>query len=155
MPLFNRLAPNGNSSGRVLTSVIPGMMIFPTVASLSKTALEAVPQAYYEGALALGGTRDQAVFRTVVPAAKSGITAAMILGVGRALGETMAVVMVAGNSPQVPEGLFSSFRTMTANIVLEMGYAGEIQMGALFANGGGGPGFGGVTGFLLSLVPFF
>lgn len=152
MPLFNMLSPNGNSSGLLLTSVILGMMIFPTVASLSKTALEAVPQAYYEGALALGGTRDQAVFRTVVPAAKSGITAAMILGVGRALGETMAVVMVAGNSPQFPEGLFSSFRTMTANIVLEMGYAGEMQMGALFATGGVLLVFVAITVILLSLV---
>ena len=86
MPLFNEISPNGNSSGLLLTSLILGMMIFPTVASLSKTALCSVPAAYYEGALALGSTRDQAVFRTVVPAARSGITAAIILGVGRALG---------------------------------------------------------------------
>ena len=152
MPLFNVFSPNGNSSGLLLTSVILGMMIFPTVASLSKTALEAVPAAYYEGALALGATRDQAVFRTVVPAARSGVTAAMILGVGRALGETMAVVMVAGNSPQYPHGLFSSFRTLTANIVLEMGYAGEVQMGALFATGGVLLAFVAFTVILLSLV---
>ena len=152
MPLFNALSPTGNSSGLLLTSVILGMMIFPTVASLSKTALEAVPSAYFEGALALGATRDQAVFRTVVPAAKSGITAAMILGVGRALGETMAVVMVAGNSPQFIGGLFTSFRTMTANIVLEMGYAGEVQMGALFATGGVLLVFVAITVVLLSLV---
>ncbi len=152
MPLFNEISPNGNSSGLLLTSLILGMMIFPTVASLSKTALCSVPAAYYEGALALGSTRDQAVFRTVVPAARSGITAAMILGVGRALGETMAVVMVAGNSPQFIGGLFSSFRTLTANIVLEMGYAGEVQMGALFATGGVLLVFVALTVILLSLV---
>ena len=110
-------------------------MILPTVVALTKNGLEAVPQELYEGARALGATHEQAVFKTVVPAAKSSIVAALILGVGRAIGETMAVIMIAGNSPEIPGGLFGSFRTMTANIVLEMGYAGEVQMGALLATG--------------------
>ena len=97
--------------------------------------MEAVPPEWYEGARSLGATHEQAVFRTIVPAAKSSITASLILGVGRAIGETMAVIMIAGNSPEIPGGLFGSFRTMTANIVLEMGYAGDVQMGALLATG--------------------
>ena len=107
----------------------------PTVVSLSKTSLEAVPQAYYEGALALGADHSSAVFGTVTKAAKSGISASLVLGIGRALGETMAVVMVAGNSVAYPDSLFNSFRVLTANIVMEMGYAGEVQMGALVATG--------------------
>lgn len=134
-PILGWMSPNGGASGLLLTSLILGIMIMPTVVALSKTSLEAVPRSYYEGALALGATHEQAVFKTMVPAAKSGITASLILGIGRALGETMAVVMLAGNSAQIPTGLFQSFRTLTANIVLEMGYAGEVQMGALFATG--------------------
>ncbi|MBQ8230181.1 MAG: phosphate ABC transporter permease subunit PstC [Clostridia bacterium] len=128
------IAPN-NGSGLLATSIILGIMILPTVVSLSRTSLEAVPRSYYEGAVALGATHTQAVFKTCVPAAKSGITASLVLGVGRALGETMAVVMVAGNSPTYPNSLFNSFRVMTANIVMEMGYAGEVQEGALVATG--------------------
>lgn len=135
MPLFGWMSPNGNASGLFLVSLVLGIMIMPTVVALSKTSLEAVPRSYYEGALALGATHEQAVFKTMVPAAKSGITASLILGIGRALGETMAVVMLAGNATEIPTGLFQSFRTLTANIVLEMGYAGEVQMGALFATG--------------------
>ena len=107
----------------------------PTVVSLSKTSLEAVPRCYYEGATALGSTHSQAVFGTVTKAAKSGVTASLVLGIGRALGETMAVVMVAGNSVAYPDSLFNSFRVLTANIVMEMGYAGEVQQGALVATG--------------------
>ena len=134
LPKLAVFAPN-NGSGLLATSIILGIMILPTVVSLSKTSLEAVPSSYYEGALALGATREQAIFKTVVPAARSGINASLILGIGRALGETMAVVMVAGNAPVIPDGLFSSFRVMTANIVMEMGYAGELQEGALVATG--------------------
>ncbi len=134
LPLLSHIAPN-NGSGLLATSLILGIMILPTVVSLSRTSLEAVPRSYYEGALALGATHTEAVFKTVVPAARSGITASLILGIGRALGETMAVVMVAGNAPTYPEGLFGSFRVLTANIVMEMGYAGEVQEGALVATG--------------------
>lgn len=134
LPLLANIAPN-NGSGLLATAIILGIMILPTVVSLSKTSLEAVPKAYYEGAVSLGASKDRAVFSVMSPAAKSGITASLVLGAGRAIGETMAVVMVAGNSVAYPKGLFSSFRVMTANIVLEMGYAGELQEGALIATG--------------------
>lgn len=134
LPLLANFAPN-NGSGLLATSLILGIMIMPTVVSLSKTSLEAVPRAYYEGALALGSTHSQAVFGTVTKAAESGVTASLVLGIGRALGETMAVVMVAGNSVAYPDSLFNSFRVLTANIVMEMGYAGEVQQGALVATG--------------------
>ena len=134
LPMLANIAPN-NGSGLLATAIILGIMILPTVVSLSKTSLEAVPKAYYEGAVSLGASKDRAVFSVMSPAAKSGITASLVLGAGRAIGETMAVVMVAGNSVAYPKGLFSSFRVMTANIVLEMGYAGELQEGALIATG--------------------
>ena len=134
LPLLARIAPN-NGSGLLATSLILGIMILPTVVSLSRTSLEAVPRSYYEGSVAMGATHSETVFRIMSPAARSGITASLILGIGRALGETMAVVMVAGNAPAYPSGLFSSFRVLTANIVMEMGYAGEVQEGALVATG--------------------
>lgn len=135
LPLLGVFSPNGSGSGILATSIVLGIMILPTVVSLSKTSIDAVPTGYYEGARALGATHEQAVYRAVVPAAKSGIVASLILGLGRALGETMAVAMVAGNAVNYPTTLFKSFRTLTANIVLEMGYAGELQMGALVATG--------------------
>lgn len=134
LPLLSNIAPN-NGSGLLATALILGIMIMPTVVSLSKTSLEAVPEAYYQGALALGATHSQAVFGVVGKAAKSGITASLVLGVGRALGETMAVIMVAGNSVAYPHSFFNSFRVLTANIVMEMGYAGDVQQGALVATG--------------------
>lgn len=134
LPLLAIFAPN-NGSGLLATSLILGIMIMPTVISLSKTSLEAVPRSYYEGTLAIGANHSQAVFGTLTKSARSGITASLILGIGRALGETMAVVMVAGNSVAYPETLFNSFRVLTANIVMEMGYAGEVQQGALVATG--------------------
>lgn len=135
LPVLGIFSPNGSGSGVLATSLVLGIMILPTVVSLSKTSLDAVPDSYYEGARALGATHEQAVYKTVVPAAKSGIVASLILALGRALGETMAVNMVAGNAVNYPTGLFKSFRTLTANIVMEMGYAGELQMGALVATG--------------------
>lgn len=134
LPLLSKIAPN-NGSGLLATSLILGIMILPTVVSLSKTSLEAAPSQYYEGAVALGTGHAEAAFKVVVPAARSGIIASLVLGIGRALGETMAVVMVAGNAPTYPSSLFNSFRVMTANIVMEMGYAGELQEGALIATG--------------------
>ncbi len=134
LPLLSRFAPN-NGTGLLATSIILGIMILPTVVALSRTALDAVPRAYYEGAVAMGATHPQAVFGVCVPAARSGLMAALVLGAGRSLGETMAVVMVAGNSPTYPTGLFQSFRVLTANIVMEMGYAGQVQEGALIATG--------------------
>ena len=134
LPLLSNFAPN-DGSGLFATSLILGIMILPTVVSLSRTALEAVPRYYYEGSVAMGATHSETVFRIMSPAAKSGITASLVLGIGRALGETMAVVMVAGNAATYPKGLFASFRVLTANIVMEMGYAGEVQEGALVATG--------------------
>lgn len=134
LPILSNIAPN-NGSGLLATSIILGIMILPTVVSLSRTSMEAVPRAYYEGSVAMGATHSETVFRIMSPAAKSGITASLILGIGRALGETMAVVMVAGNAPTYPNSLFNSFRVLTANIVMEMGYAGEVQEGALVATG--------------------
>ena len=134
LPILSNFAPN-NGSGLLATSLILGIMIMPTVVTLSRTSLEAVPRSYYEGALALGQNHSQAVFGTVTKSARSGINASLVLGIGRALGETMAVVMVAGNSVAYPNTLFNSFRVLTANIVMEMGYAGEVQQGALVATG--------------------
>ena len=94
-----------------------------------------MPRSYYEGALALGATHERSVFKTVVPAAKSGITAGVILGVGRAIGETMAVMMVAGNQAVIPESIFSGVRTLTTNIVMEMGYAQDLHREVLLATG--------------------
>ena len=116
-------------------SVLLGMMILPTIINVSESAIRAVPDSYYQGALALGATHERSVFMTVVPAAKSGIMAAVILGVGRAIGETMAVIMVAGNQPRVPGSIFDGVRTMTANIVIDMGYATDLHREALIATG--------------------
>jgi phosphate transport system permease protein len=108
-------------------------MILPTVINISEAAIRAVPSSYYEGSLALGATKEMSVIFTVVPAAKSGIFTAAALGMGRAVGETMAVIMVAGNQPQIPGSLLDGVRTMTANIVLEMGYAADLHSDALVA----------------------
>lgn len=134
LPRLSAIAPN-NGSGLLAVSLILGMMILPTVVSLARTGLEAVPRAYYEGSIAMGATHSETVFSVMSPAARSGILAALVLGIGRALGETMAVMMVAGNAATYPNGLFSSFRVLTANIAMEMGYAGEVQEGALVATG--------------------
>ena len=128
-----------NMPGRGLSllaaAVLLGIMILPTIITVAQSALDAVPKKYYEGALALGADHERSVFRVIVPAAVSGIMAGIVLGVGRAIGETMAVIMVAGNQPIVPESIFEGVRTMTANIVLEMGYAADLHRGALVATG--------------------
>ena len=126
----------GGSGSSILTaSVLLGIMILPTIIETSESALQAVPNKYYEGALALGATHERSVYRTIVPAAKSGITAGVILGVGRAIGETMAVIMVAGNQARIPTSILKGVRTMTANIVIEMGYATDFHREALIATG--------------------
>ena len=106
-----------------------------TIIGLTESALRAVPTQYYEGAVALGGTHERAIFTVVLPAAKSGVVAAIVLGIGRAIGETMAVIMVAGNQPRMPRGIFQGVRTLTANIVIEMGYASGLHREALIATG--------------------
>ena len=108
-------------------------MILPTIIGVSESAIRAVPDSYYEGSLALGASHERSVFFTVLPAAKSGILAGVVLGIGRAIGETMAVVMVAGNQARMPMELYRGVRTLTANIVLEMGYATDLHREALIA----------------------
>lgn len=115
--------------------ILLGVMILPSIIGLAESALRAVPESYYEGALALGAGHYRSVFRIVLHAAKSGIFAAVVLGIGRAIGETMAVVMVAGNQARMPSSLFKGIRTLTANIVIEMGYAAELHREALIATG--------------------
>ena len=127
-------ALTGTSGKGVLTaSIMLGIMILPTIISVSESSLRAVPDSYYEGSLALGATHERSVFFAVLPAAKSGIMAGVILGIGRAIGETMAVVMIAGNQPVIPSSLTSGVRTLTANIVMEMGYATGLHREALIA----------------------
>lgn len=133
--LGRALGYGGNGSSILTASLLLGVMILPTVIGVSESALRAVPEHYYEGALALGATHERAIFSTVLPAAKSGILAAVVLGIGRAIGETMAVVMVAGNQARVPDNLFKGVRTLTANIVQEMGYAADLHREALIATG--------------------
>lgn len=118
----------------VLTaSILLGLMILPTIISVSETSIQAVPQSYYEGGLALGASHERSVFYTVLPAAKSGIFAGIVLGMGRAVGETMAVMMVAGNQAVIPEKITSGVRTLTTNIVMEMGYSTDLHREALIA----------------------
>lgn len=132
---FVRDVFGGNGNSMLTASILLGIMILPTIISVSEAAIQAVPNKYYEGALALGATHERSVFLTVVPAAKSGILAGVILGVGRAIGETMAVIMVAGNQARMPAGILKGVRTLTANIVIEMGYAADLHREALIATG--------------------
>ena len=123
----------GTGSSMLTAALLLGIMILPTIVTVAEAALRAVPESYYEGALALGADRVRSVFFTIVPAAKSGLVAAIILGLGRAVGETMAVIMVAGNQARMPQGLLEGVRTMTTNIVIEMGYATDLHYDALIA----------------------
>lgn len=123
----------GGGKGVLTASVVLGIMILPTIISVSETAIRAVPDTYYEGSLALGATHERSVFAVTVPAAKSGIMAGVILGIGRAIGEALAVSMVAGNQPIMPKDLLSGVRTLTTNIVIEMGYATDFHREALIA----------------------
>lgn len=125
----------GGGMSVLAASIVLGIMILPNVISISMDAIHAVPQSYREGSLALGATKWQTVRRVVLRAARSGIVTAVILGMGRAVGETMAVIMVAGNSNVVPHSLTDPVRTLTSNIALEMGYAGGKHQQALFATG--------------------
>lgn len=134
VPLMQELF-GGSGKGILTASLLLGIMILPTIIGVSESAIRATPNSYYEGALALGATHERSVFLGVLPAAKSGILAGVVLGIGRAIGETMAVIMVAGNQPVIPQGILSGVRTMTANIVLEMGYAAELHREALIATG--------------------
>ncbi|MGN0658879.1 MAG: phosphate ABC transporter permease subunit PstC [Emergencia sp.] len=133
VPIMQDVFPGTSGKGILTASLMLGIMILPTIISVSEASIRAVPESYYEGALALGATHERSVFFTVLPAAKSGIMAAIILGVGRAIGETLAVSMIVGNQPIIPESILSGARTMTTNIVMEMGYSTGLHREALIA----------------------
>ncbi len=132
VPMMRSLV-GGSGKSMLTASVLLGIMILPTIIGVAESAIRAVPDSYYEGSLALGATAERSVFFATLPAAKTGIMAGVILGIGRAIGETMAVVMVCGNQSVMPKGLVSGIRTLTANIVLEMGYAADLHRDALIA----------------------
>lgn len=123
----------GSGKGILTASILLGIMILPTIINVVEANLRAVPNYYYEGALALGASEERSAFFVLLPAAKSGVLAGIALGLGRAVGETMAVIMVAGNQAIMPQSVVSGVRTLTANIVLEMGYAADLHKGALIA----------------------
>ena len=128
-----RTTLGGRGTSMLTASLLLGIMILPTIIGVSESAIRAVPRSYYEGSLALGATKERSVFFSVLPAAKSGVLAAVVLGIGRAIGETMAVIMVAGNQARMPGGLLEGVRTLTAKIVMEMGYAQDLHREALIA----------------------
>ncbi|MCA2016570.1 phosphate ABC transporter permease subunit PstC [Vibrio tritonius] len=135
VPLIQQVfdVPAGNT---ILAGIVVlGVMILPTVITVSETSIRAVPAAYREGSLALGASKIYTIFKLLVPAARSGIMTAVILGIGRALGETMAIIMVMGNAPAMPQGILDSARTLTANIAIEMSYASGVHANALYATG--------------------
>ena len=134
--LFNEIIDlNGKGDSILTASIVLGIMILPTIIGAAEPAIRAVPKMYYEGALALGADHERSTFAVVFPAAQSGVLASVILGIGRAIGETMAVVMIAGNQPRMPQSILKGVRTMTANIVLEMGYATDLHRESLIATG--------------------
>lgn len=122
-------------SSIIASSIILAIMILPSVISVSESALRAVPESYYEGSLALGATHERSVFSVLLPAASSGVFAGVVLGIGRAIGETMAVMMIAGNNTGMPKSIFKGVRTLTSNIAIEMGYAAGLHREALIATG--------------------
>ncbi|MEG0019130.1 MAG: phosphate ABC transporter permease subunit PstC [Oscillospiraceae bacterium] len=132
---FVRNTFGGKGYSILTASILLGIMILPTIIGVSQSAIRAVPKTYYEGAIALGATQEQAVFKVVLPAAKSGVLAAVILGIGRSIGETMAVIMVAGGQPRITTDILKGIRTMTSNIVMEMSYAQDLHRSALIATG--------------------
>ncbi|MDD2447341.1 MAG: phosphate ABC transporter permease subunit PstC [Tissierellia bacterium] len=123
----------GTGMSIATASILLGIMILPTVIGMSEASIRAVPATYYEGSIALGATHERSVMKVILPAAKSGVLSSVILGIGRAIGETMAVILVAGNQPRMPKGLFKGVRTMTTNIVMEMAYAADQHREALIA----------------------
>ncbi len=135
VPLIQQVfnVPAGNT---ILAGIIVlGIMILPTVITVSETSIRAVPRTYKEGSLALGASKIYTIFKLLVPAARSGIMTGVILGIGRALGETMAIIMVMGNAPAMPGSILDSARTLTANIAIEMSYASGVHANALYATG--------------------
>jgi len=134
VPIIDKWLGGGGNSLLAIIFIL-AVMILPTVVSISEAALRAVPREYREGSLAMGASQIQTIFKVVIPAAKSGIMAAVVLGIGRAIGETMAVILVGGNTALIPDSILDRVRTMTANIAIEMGYAFGMHQDALFATG--------------------
>lgn len=132
VPIIQELT-HTSGKGILTASILLGIMILPTIINTTESSIRAVPNMYFEGSLALGATKERSIFRTVIPAAKSGIMAGIILSIGRAIGETMAVVMVAGNQAIMPKSITSGVRTLTSNIVMEMAYATGLHREALIA----------------------
>ena len=132
---FVRDTIGGKGFSILTASVLLAIMILPTIIQVAYSALKQVPESYYEGSLALGATGERSVFRVMLPAAKSGVLSGVVLGVGRAVGETTAVMMVAGSQARMPAGLLKGVRTLTVNIVMEMGYATDLHREALIATG--------------------
>ena len=134
VPLIRKL-PHSKGTSILTASILLGIMILPTIIGVTEAALRAVPRSYYEGSLALGATQERSIFRVMLPAAKSGVLAGVVLGIGRAIGETMAVIMIVGNQPRLTASILQGIRTLTGNIVLEMGYATGLHREALIATG--------------------
>ena len=134
VPIMQRITGT-SGKGMLTASILLGLMILPTIINTSEASINAVPCQYFEGALALGATKEQSIFKTVLPAASSGVLSGIILGIGRAIGETMAVIMVAGNQARLPDSVLKGVRTLTANIVIEMGYATDLHRESLIATG--------------------
>ena len=135
MKMMGLVEKSGDGKGVLTTSIILGMMILPTIIGTTESAMRAVPEQYYEGALALGATHERSIFTVIIPAAKSGVIAGIVLGIGRAIGETMAVIMIVGNQPRLVSNMLLGMRTLTGNIVIEMGYATGLHREALIATG--------------------
>ena len=134
VPLIDKFFGGGGNS-LFASSIILGIMILPTIISISEASIRAVPKEYKEGSLALGSTHIDSIFKVMLPSAKSGILASIVLALGRAIGETMAVILVSGNTPLIPHSIFDRVRTLTSNIAIEMGYAYGLHQDALFATG--------------------
>ena len=132
VPIIQELT-HTSGKGILTASILLGIMILPTIINTTESSIRAVPNMYFEGSLALGATKERSIFRTVIPAAKSGIMSGIILSIGRAIGETMAVVMVAGNQAIMPKSITSGVRTLTSNIVMEMAYATGLHTEAFIA----------------------
>jgi phosphate transport system permease protein len=125
----------GTGKSVLVASILLSIMILPTIIQTSEAALNAVPNSYYEGSLALGATHESSVFRTILPAARPGIVSGVVLAIGRAIGETTAIIMVAGNNARMPVDLLKGVRTLTVNVLMEMGYAADLHAQSLIATG--------------------
>lgn len=136
VPMINKVSPTGQGESLLAVICVLTIMILPTIISLSESSIRAVPKSYREASLGLGASKTQTIFQTVIPAARSGVLSATVLGIGRAIGETMAVMMIAGNNiGGLPTSIWSKIRPLTTNISMEMGYASGRHQDMLFATG--------------------